>query len=92
MFSDFTIANAVQILLVLGGFVATIVTLRVTVRFLRSDIVGIQREIEKIGQILVNQADMRGEIKVLESRVTNAEQALHAVQNRCEREHFARAS
>lgn len=98
MFSDFTLTNAIQIALVLGSVGATIITLRVTVKFLKAefaelktstktDIAGIQSEIKQIGEILIKQADMRGEIKVLENRVSNAEQDLRDMKLRCEREH-----
>jgi peptidoglycan hydrolase CwlO-like protein len=91
MFDQFTLANAIQIALVVGGFIATIVTLRVTVKFLRSDISGIQTELKKIGDILVMQADMRGEIKVLDSRINTAENSIQEMQHRCDAEHRIRA-
>ncbi|PYF05055.1 hypothetical protein BJ122_102281 [Rhodopseudomonas faecalis] len=73
-----------ELLLAVSSVGGTIAALRVTVTFLkaefaelkkstRADITGIQTEIKQIGQILITQADMRGEIKVLETRIDAAE-------------------
>jgi archaellum component FlaC len=41
---------------------------------LKTDLKGMQNEIKKLGDILVNLADIRGEIRVLDTRLTSAEQ------------------
>jgi hypothetical protein len=87
-----------QALVVFGGFGATIVALRVTVKFLKGefeelkketqrDITGIQIELQKIGQILITQADIRGEIKVIFTRLDAVETAIRDVKLRREAEH-----
>jgi hypothetical protein len=89
---EFTLSNAIQIVLVLGSAGATIVTLRVTVKFLksefaelkqatRSDISGIQTEIKQIGQILIRLADIRGEMKVIDTRVNAIEQDIRELRH-----------
>lgn len=92
MAAEFTFANALTVLLFIGSAGSVIVTLRVTVNFLkaefadlkqstRKDISGIQTEIKQIGEILINQADMRGEIKVLDTRLASAEQDIRELRH-----------
>ena len=101
---EFSLSNfiqvAIQAALLMASVGVTIVTLRVTVKFLKAefeemkisnakDISGIQTELKKIGDILVNQADMRGDIKLLSQRIDGNDVAIQNIQTRCEREHFA---
>lgn len=96
---DVTLSGLVQMMLILGSVLTTVVTLRVTVKYIKEEfrelkqstkeeISGIHQELTKIGEILVNQADIRGEIAVLKTRVDSHDQQIKDVQTRCEREHF----
>lgn len=91
----------VQVSTLAGSALAVIITLRVTVKFIkaefaefkettRKDINGIQTEIRQIGEILVRLADIRGEIRVLETRLDAHDVSIHDIQARCEREYHAR--
>ncbi len=68
-----TYGNIIEIVSIVGGGLAVLVTLKNNVAVLKSDVAGMQIEIKKIGDILVKMADMRGEMKALETRTAAAE-------------------
>ncbi len=69
-----TIGNIIEIGAIVGGGLLVLLTLKADVNTLKSDLASMQVEIKKLGDILVNLADIRGEIKVLDSRITATEQ------------------
>ena len=52
-----------------GSLVWILASQRVEGRLLRADIENTQREVEKLGSVLVNMADMRGEINLINDRL-----------------------
>jgi hypothetical protein len=83
-----TIGNMIEIgSIVIGGFIV-FMTLRYDVRALKSDTTGLkvdftsmQSEIKKLGDILINLADIRGEIKGLTQRVFTSEQDIRELRH-----------
>lgn len=76
-----TIGNIIEIGSIIGGGIMVLWTLKADVnslklgaRTLKDDFAAMQAEIKKLGEILVNLADMRGEIRVLSTRLTATEQ------------------
>jgi hypothetical protein len=51
------------------------------VKSLKRDFAGMQDEIKKLGEILINLADIRGEIKVLNTRVAATEQDIRELRH-----------
>ncbi|MDB6086567.1 MAG: hypothetical protein JWN43_4448 [Gammaproteobacteria bacterium] len=83
-----TIGNIIEIGSIIGGGLAVLWTLKADVNTLKSgaetlknNLAAMQAEIKKLGDILVSLADMRGEIKVLNTRVTAAEQDIRELQH-----------
>jgi len=52
-----------------GSLVWILASQRAEGQLLKSEIEGIQREVEKLANVLVNQADMRGEINLINERL-----------------------
>jgi hypothetical protein len=68
-----TIGNIIEILsIVLGGF-AVFMTLKNNVANLKVDVIEMQVDIRKLSDILIKMADMRGELRVIDSRLSGAE-------------------
>jgi hypothetical protein len=76
-----TIGNIVEIGSILLGGIAVLWTLKSDVKTLKRDFVAIQDEIKKLGDILVNLADIRGDIKALSARVSMAEQDIREMKH-----------
>lgn len=83
-----TIGNIIEIGSIVGGGIAVLWTLRYDVRSLKDgaeslkkDIDAMQAEIKKLGEILVSLADLRGEIKTLNTRMTAAEQDIRELRH-----------
>ena len=79
---DYTvnIVGLVQIGAIIGGGLLVLVTLKNDVNslktgsvMLREDIGSMQAEIKKLGDILINLADIRGEIRVHDTRIVTIE-------------------
>jgi hypothetical protein len=64
-----TIGNIIEIVSIIGGGFTVFATLKNTVANIKVEVSGMQAEIKKLGDILIAQADMRGEMKVLETRL-----------------------
>ena len=47
---------------------------------MQSNLTGVQTEIKRIGDVLVSIADVKGELRVLDSRISNAEQDIRDLQ------------
>lgn len=76
-----TIGNIIEILVIGGGGISVFATMRSTVKQIRTEVAGMQIEIKKLGEILIAQADIRGEMKVLGTRITNAEQDIRELRH-----------
>jgi hypothetical protein len=90
MIIDWTISigNMVEIGAIIGGGLMVVWTLKADVNSLKSgaatlklDFGAMQAEIKKLGDILINLADMRGEIRVLDTRLTMAEQDIREIKH-----------
>lgn len=76
-----TIGNIIEIASIVGGGFLVLFTLKADVntlksgaRALKGDLAAMQAEIKKLGDILVNLADIRGDIKSLSTRVSATEE------------------
>lgn len=81
-----TIGNIIEIASIAGGGILVLLTIKSDVnslkdgaRSLKSDFGTMQAEIKKLGDILVNLADIRGEIRVHDARITSVEQDVREV-------------
>lgn len=90
MVIDYTISvgNLIQIGAIIGGGLLVLLALKNDVKALKDgatnlkgDLKQMQAEIKKLGDILVNLADIRGEIRVLDTRVTAAEQDIREMRH-----------
>lgn len=69
-----TIGNIIEIASILAGGMTVFITLKNTVANIKTEVAGMQLEIKKLGEILIAQADIRGELKVLSTRVSATEE------------------
>lgn len=69
-----TVGNIIEIASILAGGLTVFITLRNTVANIKTEVAGMQLEIKKLGEILVAQADIRGELKVLSTRIAATEE------------------
>lgn len=83
-----TIGNIIEIGSIVGGGILVLWALKADVSALKSgaqtlknDFTQIQVEIKKLGDILVNLADIRGEIRVHDTRITAAEQDIRELRH-----------
>ena len=76
-----TIGNIVEIVSIVLGGTAVLYTLKNDVKTLKRDFTAIQDEIKKLGDILVNLADIRGDIKTLSARIGMAEQDIREMKH-----------
>jgi hypothetical protein len=83
-----TIGNLIEIASIIGGGILVLLTLKNDVNSLKigasvlsDDLLGMQAEIKKLGEILVNIAEVRGEIRVVNTRMTNAEQDIRELRH-----------
>ncbi len=76
-----TVGNIIEIAAIIGGGITVFITLRNTVANIKDDVAGMQLEIKKLGEILIAQANIRGEIKVIESRMLAAEQDIRELRH-----------
>jgi hypothetical protein len=80
---DYTIniVGVVQIVAILVGGLAVLWTLKTDVNTLKVELASMQSEIKKLGDILINLADIRGEIRVLGTRITANEQDIRELRH-----------
>jgi hypothetical protein len=76
-----TVGNIIEIISIIGGGLTVFATLKNTVANIKVEVSGMQAEIKKLGDILIAQADMRGEMKVLETRLFSAEQDIRELRH-----------
>jgi hypothetical protein len=76
-----TVGNIIEIISIIGGGIAVFVTLRNTVANIKNEVSGMQLEIKKLGEILIAQADIPGELRVLSTRVTTTEQDIRELRH-----------
>lgn len=83
-----TIGNIIEIGAMIGGGVLVLITLKTDVnslkdgaKKLKEDFAAMQAEIKKLGEILINLADLRGEIRVINTRMTAAEQDIRELRH-----------
>jgi predicted nucleic acid-binding Zn-ribbon protein len=83
-----SIGNIIEIGSIVGGGLLVLITLRSDVsslkdgaKVLKEDLDAMQAEIKKLGDILVNLADIRGEIRVHDTRITAIEQDIREMRN-----------
>jgi hypothetical protein len=83
-----TIGNIIEIASIIGGGILVLWTLKADVNALKAgalnlkvDFGAMQSEIRKLSEILINLADIRGEIKVMNARVTMAEQDIRELKH-----------
>lgn len=69
-----TTGNIVEIVSIIGGGATVFATLKNTVKNIAREVTEIQLEIKKLGDILIAQADIRGDLKVLNARVSAVEE------------------
>jgi hypothetical protein len=74
-----TIGNIIEIASIVVGGITVLVTLRNTVSNIKTQVEGMQTEIKKLGEILVAQADIRGELKVLSTRLNATEEDIRGL-------------
>jgi hypothetical protein len=76
-----TVGNLIEITAILGGGLAAFFTLKSTVSHMKDDLKGMQDEIKKLGEILIAQADIRGELKVLGARIGTTEKDIRELRH-----------
>lgn len=83
-----TVGNIIEIGSIIGGGILVLWTLKADVNTLKAgadtlkaDLGAMQAEIKKLGEILINLADIRGEIRVLGTRITAAEQDIRELRH-----------
>jgi prefoldin subunit 5 len=76
-----TVGNIIEIIVIGAGGIGVFFTLKSTVANIKREVEDIQKEIKKLGDILVAQADIRGEIKVINTRITSAEQDIREMRH-----------
>lgn len=68
-----TLGNIVEIVSIISGGLMVLLKLNNNVVSLKSDVGGMQTEIKKLGEILVAQANLRGELQGITTRLATAE-------------------
>lgn len=68
-----TLGNLIEIASIIGGGLLVLIRLNNNVVSLKTDVGSMQTEIKKLGEILIDQANIRGEIQGLATRLSTAE-------------------
>jgi hypothetical protein len=76
-----TIGNIIEIVVIGAGGISVFVTMRNTVASIKREVDAMQTELKKLGEILIAQADMRGEMRVLDTRVLAIEGDIRDMQH-----------
>lgn len=84
-----TVGNIIEIASIVGGGLLVLMTIKTDVNLLKGatqalkdDLAAMQGEIRKLSEILVNLADIRGEIRVHDTRITAIEQDIRDIRSR----------
>lgn len=76
-----TIGNIIEIVVIGAGGISVFVTMKNTVASIKREVDAMQTELKKLGEILIAQADMRGEMRVLDTRVLAIEGDIRDMQH-----------
>lgn len=76
-----TLGNMIEIASIIGGGLLVLIRLNNNVVSLKTEVSGMQDEIKKLGEIMIAQADIRGELKGIGARLTTAEQDIREVRH-----------
>lgn len=76
-----TIGNIIEIAVIGAGGISVFVTMRNTVASIKREVDSMQVELKKLGEILIAQANMRGEMRVLDTRVLAVEGDIRDLQH-----------
>lgn len=76
-----TLGNLIEIASIIGGGLLVLIRLNNNVVSLKVDVSGMQVEIKKLGEILITQASLRGEIQGLTTRLATAETDIRNLQH-----------
>lgn len=76
-----TIGNIIEIFVIGAGGISVFVTMKNTVASIKREVDSMQTELKKLGEILIAQADMRGEMRVLDTRVLAIEGDIRDMQH-----------
>lgn len=83
-----TIGNIIEIVSIVGGGVVVLLTLKSDVKSLqigakalKDELNGMQAEIKRLGDILIDLAKVQGDIKLLDQRITSAEQDIRELRH-----------
>lgn len=76
-----SVGNIIQIAVIAGGGLLAFAAMKVTVANLKEDVGSLKTEVKNFGSVLVKMADMRGEIRVLDTRVAAAEQDIREIRH-----------
>lgn len=71
-----TIGNIIEIVVIAVGGVTVFTTMRNTVKYINEKVDGIQTEIKKLGEVLIEQARFDQKLISLEQRVTSHDKKL----------------
>jgi hypothetical protein len=76
-----TIGNIVEIAVLAIGGISAIVTVKSSVGNMKTDLVDLKAEIKKLGEVMVEMADIRGELKVGSNRIAACEQDIRELRH-----------
>ena len=76
-----TIGNIIEIASILAGGITVFVSLRNTVTNIKDDVAEIQTEIKKLGDVLIEQADIQAQLRGLDRRVSASEQDIREMRH-----------
>lgn len=79
--STITIGNIIEISVIGFGGIGAIIALRNTVGNMKNDLTDLKAEIKKLGEIMIDMADIRGELKVSSNRITACEQDIRELRH-----------
>lgn len=79
--STITIGNIVEITVLSVGGIGAIFTIKSSVGNMKNDLVDLKAEIKKLGEVMIEMADIRGEIKVGSNRITACEQDIRELRH-----------
>lgn len=76
-----TIGNIVEIAVLAIGGISAIFTIKSSVGNMKTDLVDLKAEIKKLGEVMIEMADIRGELKVGSNRIAACEQDIRELRH-----------
>lgn len=76
-----TIGNIVEIAVLAIGGISAIFTIKSSVGNMKNDLVDLKAEIKKLGEVMIEMADIRGELKVGSNRIAACEQDIRELRH-----------